>query len=121
MSDVFDAYQEELESTYGEIRTKLEELRNVDATNAETKNQKISEINKLIESLNNNIKQQEVEARSCDKQTKLYCMQKLSDNKEQVIRFKQDLNNIRADLDRSTLMGGRSGDDRRRMIDANAK
>lgn len=85
------------------------------------RNAKVTQINSLISELQSSIKQMEVEARSYDRETKRVYAETVLRDKDTLIGLKASLTQIQSGYDRSNLIGGKSGDDRRRMLDTNSR
>lgn len=118
---VFDAYQEEFDLKYREGRTAINDLAALDGKDNVKRNAKISEANAALDALTSTVKQQEIEARSMGRDEKKMLMDKISQNKDSISSLRAELNTTIAKVDRSALIGGKSGEDRRRMIDTNEK
>lgn len=118
---MFDAYQEEFDSKQREARAALTALAGVDPKDNAKKSSSISQVNAALEEMSSIVKQQEIEARGMDREGKRLSLDKIGQNKESITAIRGELNATVARVDRSGLVGGRSGDDRRRLIDANEK
>lgn len=118
---MFDAYQEEFDSKQRDGRAALAELASVDPKDSAKKNSKISEINAILDEMASLVKQQEIEARGMDREERRLSMEKTGQNKETITSMRGEMTSTSARIDRSGLVGGRSGEDRRRLIDANEK
>ena len=116
-----DAYQEEFDGKLSEARKALDELASLDGKDSALKNRKATEVNQAIDAMSASVKQQELEARTLDKESKRVSLEIVSRNKDTITNMKQELNSAIAKVDRSGLMGGRSGEDRSRLISANEK
>lgn len=118
---MFDAYQEEFDSKQREARAALTALAGVDPKDNSKKSSSISQVNAALDEMSSIVKQQEIEARGMDREGKRLSLEKIGQNKESITAIRGELNSTVARVDRSGLIGGRSGDDRRRLIDANEK
>lgn len=118
---MFDAYQEEFDGKQREARAALSELAGSDPKDNSKKTSLVSQINKILDEMASIVKQQEIEARGMDKEGKRLSMEKTGQNKEAITSLRGETSTTVARIDRSGLIGGRSGEDRRRLIDANEK
>ncbi len=118
---MFDAYQEEFDGKNRDARSALSELNGVDPKDNAKKSSKVSEVNGILDEMSSIVKQQEIEARGMDREGKRVSMERIGQNKDTITSIRGELSSTIARIDRSGLIGGRSGEDRRRLIDANEK
>lgn len=117
MSNIFDAYDTEFNDLNRDISKSIGILRTSD-TNQDIQSR---QIDGLISQASDLLKQMEVELRSLDSATRKALTKKVSSYKTVLNSLKSDYNSIREQSDKSTLMGGKSGEQRQRLLDTNEK
>lgn len=114
-----DAYKEELNSYCRGIREALAQLRG--GVDQETWNSCYAQVNDLLTKSNDIVKAMELEIRTCGSVERRQHTEKLREDKETLASFRTELTNLDFEKQKANLIGGKSGDHRRRMIDANEK
>lgn len=118
MSNIFDAYDSEFNDLHRDLSKTINELRNNTDSN---QNIQTRQIDGLFSQVNDLLKQMEVELRSLDSATRKALSKKVASYKNTLSSLKSDYNSVREQSDKSTLMGGKSGEQRQRLLDTNEK
>lgn len=116
---LIDAYQEELDSYVTDIRSSMAQLRQ-SSDQTEWSSCK-SHVEDVLGKSTDIIKSMELEVRTCGPTERRQYTEKLRANKDIFAAFKAELTSLNFERQKSTLIGGKSGEDRRRMLDANER
>ena len=118
---LIDAYEEELESYTRDIRANLTKMRET-GDNAEYESTKATTV-ELLAKGNDIIKAFELEVRTCAPSERREYTVKLKAHKDNYAAFKTELTTVHFERQKASLtsVGGKSGEDRRRMLDANQR
>lgn len=117
---IFDAYNAEYASLSQEINKNLGELKNM-SKGHEKSGSLIKLIDGLFSQATDLIKQMEVEVRSQDPATRKMLNEKVMQYKKSNQSLRIDFDRAREQVNRSALIGDRSGADRQRLMDTNDK
>jgi len=115
MSEVFDAYCEDIQVIANDISRNLSKMKGGDSSETCLK-----AIQALLEQSADMVKQAEVEARSCQSTERKYLNEKLKGYKENLASLKSDYDN-QTFVNQKCLLTGQKGEDRGRMLDVNEK
>ncbi len=118
---VFEAYQEEFQGKATGVRALITELQETPNSETDAKNAKRDAINKVLLEMTDILKQMDVDVRGYDKETKRQYNEILGKDREEMATLNNQFNAALYSLEKSALIGGKSGEDRRRVIDANQK
>lgn len=114
-----EAYKAELDSYAVDLRNSLDSAK----SSADQKEYEglQSHINEVLGKANDIMKAMELEIRTCPSSERRLWTEKLRADKDKFAGFKTELTNSDFERQKANLIGGKSGDHRRRMIDANEK
>jgi hypothetical protein len=115
MSEVFDAYLDELTFFSTDIRNNIVVLKSGENFASVSKT-----IETVFEQANEVVKQAEVEARSFESKERKYLNERLKFHKETLASLRSDYDSEIYQTQRSQLVG-KSGEDRGRMLEQNEK
>lgn len=119
-TSIFDAYQEEFVKDAEEFRRSISSLAECDS-NQDQKRSAINSCDSSIDKITNLLKEMEMEVRTYTSNNKRICNEVLSRDKDEFTTLKSDYNKAKFAAEKASLTGGRSGEDRRRMLDTNEK
>ncbi len=117
---IFDAYNAEYASLSQEINKNLGELKNM-SKGHEKSGSLIKLIDGLFSQATDLIKQMEVEVRSQDPATRKMLNEKVMQYKKSNQSLRIDFDRAREQVNRSALIGDKSGADRQRLMNTNDK
>jgi vesicle transport through interaction with t-SNAREs protein 1 len=114
---IFDAYDSEFNTLTREINKTVADFK----VSTGKKDVQTRQIDGLLSQATELIKQMEVEVRSQDAATRKALTEKVAQYKRALNSLKSDYNTAREQADRSNLIGGKSGEQRQRLLDTNEK
>lgn len=116
---IFDAYIQEFSTLSQDISKSISEYRSYsDADKSATLGRQVES---LLGQANDLIKQMELEVRSHDPATRKVLGDKLSTYKKSIVSMKTDFEAARNELQKSSLIGSKSNEQRQRLLDTNQK
>jgi hypothetical protein len=113
------AYQEELDLYTSDMRSCLSDLRGITDKGDWTSCH--DHIEEMLSKSTDIMQALELEIRACAPTERRHYIDKLRSNKDTLGAFKTELTAISFENQKASLIGGKSGEDRRRLIDANEK
>ncbi len=116
---IFEAYDAEFSSLSQEIIKNVGELKNNTAPDKSAGQIKL--IEGLFSQSTDLIKQMEVEVRSHDPATRKMLNEKVNQYKKSNTTLKSDFERAKEQAQKSSLVGGKSGEQRQRLLDQNDK
>eukprot|EP01039_Chlorochromonas_danica_P009265 gene9265-10229_t len=116
---LLEAYQQELDSYSGDIRSTLNNMRSL--SDVGDFNCAHDHVEDVIGKANEIIKAMELEVRTCGMSERRLWNEKLKSYKDTFAQYKAELTSANFERQKASLVGGKSGDDRRRMLDANER
>jgi bacterioferritin-associated ferredoxin len=119
-TSIFDAYQEEYVKDSEEFRRSIALLQEC-GSNQDKKRSALSSCDSCIDKISNLLKEMEMEVRTYSSSNKRTCSEILSRDKEEFTTLKSEYNTAKFAAEKANLTGGKSGEDRRRMLDTNEK
>ncbi len=115
MSEIFDAYCDDLKFLATDLKNNLEVLRSGENFDSARKT-----IQAVLDQSNDLVKQVEVEVRGHSSQERRVLTEKLKVYKDEFFQLKQDFDSVVFQSQKSQLVG-KSGEDRGRMLETNEK
>ncbi len=119
-TSIFDAYQEEFLKMADECRVRITTLQTCGA-NKEEKESTVAACNESIDKISNILKEMEMEVRTYTISNKRNCSEVLTKDKDEFTALKTEFNSAKFAAEKASLTGGKSGEDKRRMLDANER
>lgn len=117
---IFDSYNSEFATLNQEIQKYVGDLKEMDTSSIGV-SPLVSQIENLVSQAQDVLKQMEVEARGSDAATRKVLGEKVSISKKALSNSKIDFERMKEKLERSSLIGSRSGSDRQRFMDTQDK
>jgi chromosome segregation ATPase len=119
-TSIFDAYQEELVKNTAELQSFIDNLKEC-GNREDRKRAAVQACDDSIGKISTLLKEMEMEVRTYGSQLKRTCTESLNKHKDDVSTLKSQYNTTKFAIEKASLTGTRSGEDRRRLIDANEK
>lgn len=120
MSSIIDAYELEYDQHIRELSSFISTMKSQDSFNKVCE-EKVKQFDSIVKDVNDLIKQIEMDARSVDLANKKMMADKVNLFKKTLNSKKQEIERVKEEKKRSSLLGEKSIEHRNRMLNTNEK